>query len=127
MLYSDQRGEKRLMKRTKPVPRLAQLREQAGLTQLDVSQLLGVTENTVANWEKGRSGIEWIERIVKLCKLFGCNAEDLIEYVVETQPAEPNPKRRTLEDLQRMLHTDKPAQTANPETKGEFEKQEVYE
>lgn len=115
------------MERTKPVPRLAQLREQAGLTQLEVSQLLGVTENTVANWEKGRSGIEWIERIVKVCKLFGCNAEDLIEYVVETQPTEPNPKRRTLEDLQRMLHTDKPAQTANPETKGEFEKQEVYE
>lgn len=127
MLYSDQRGEKRLMERTKPVPRLAQLREQAGLTQLEVSQLLGVTENTVANWEKGRSGIEWIERIVKVCKLFDCNAEDLIEYVVETQPAEPNPKRRTLEDWQRIFHTDKPAQTPNNEMKGESEKQEVYE
>ncbi|MEG3890103.1 MULTISPECIES: helix-turn-helix transcriptional regulator [unclassified Microcoleus] len=115
------------MERTKPVPRLAQLREQAGLTQLEVSQLLGVTENTVANWEKGRSGIEWIERIVKVCKLFDCSAEDLIEYVVETQPAEPNAKRPTLEDLRRMLNTHKPAQTANPETKGEFEKQEVYE
>lgn len=115
------------MECTKPVPRLAQLREQAGLTQLEVSQLLGVTENTVANWEKGRSGIEWIERIVKVCKLFDCKAEDLIEYVVETQPAEPNPKRRTLEDWQRIFHTDKPAQIADPETKGEFEKQEVYE
>jgi transcriptional regulator with XRE-family HTH domain len=127
VLYSDQRGEKRLMKRTKPVPRLAQLREQAGLTQLEVSQLLGVTENTVANWEKGRSGIEWIERIVKVCKLFGCNVEDLIEYVVETQPVEPNPKRRTSEYWQRIFHTDKPAQTPNNEMKGESEKQEVYE
>jgi DNA-binding XRE family transcriptional regulator len=32
-----------------------QIRESAGLTQLRVSQILDVTETTVANWEKGRS------------------------------------------------------------------------
>ena len=64
----------------KPVTRFKELREKQGLTQLEMSQLLGVTENTYANWEKGRSSIEVIERVVKLCKLFGCAVEDLLSH-----------------------------------------------
>ena len=67
------------MQNLKPVPRLKQLRQAQGLTQLKMSQLLSVTENTYANWEKGRS-IEVIERVVKLCNLFGCAVEDLLSY-----------------------------------------------
>jgi len=68
------------MTHLKPVPRLAELRQTSGLTQLEVSQSLGITENTYANWEKGRSGLEAIERIIKLCKLFNCPVEQLLSY-----------------------------------------------
>ena len=68
------------MTHLKPVPRFRALRQAQGLTQLEMSQLLGVTENTYANWEKGRNSIEIIERVVKLCKLFNCTAKDLLSY-----------------------------------------------
>lgn len=71
-----------------PKTRFTEHRQKAGLTQLEMSQLLGVTENTYANWEKGRSGLMWIERVVKLCKLFDCEAIDLLEY--KTKEIEKN-------------------------------------
>lgn len=98
------------MNRMKPVSRIAQLREETGLTQLELSQLLEVTENTVANWEKGRSGLEWIERVIKLCKIFDCVVEDLIEYVPDTDPMEKK-KGRSLEELRRLVNTHEPART----------------
>jgi transcriptional regulator with XRE-family HTH domain len=60
------------------ISNIAQLREQAGLTQRELSLILGVTETTIANWERGRSGLDWIERLIKLCKALNCNLEDLI-------------------------------------------------
>lgn len=102
------------MERMKPVSRIAQLREQAGLTQLELSQLLDVTENTVANWEKGRSSLEWIERVIKLCRLFNCIPEDLIEYVPDAEPVETKKKGRSLAELaelQRLMNTHELAQT----------------
>ena len=68
------------MNRLKSIPRLTELRQISGLTQLEVSQSLGITENTYANWEKGRTGLEMIERVVKLCKLFNCSVEQLLAY-----------------------------------------------
>lgn len=99
------------MERMKAVSRIAQLREQAELTQLELSQLLDVTENTVANWEKGRSSLEWIERVVKLCRLFNCIPEDLIEYIPDAEPLETKKKGRSLAELRRLLNTHEPAQT----------------
>ena len=64
----------------KPTFRLAELRQASGLTQLEVAQLLEVTENTYGNWERGRSGLEAVKRIIKLCKLFSCSVEDLLTY-----------------------------------------------
>lgn len=73
------------MERFEPKPRIAILREHAKLTQLELSQQVGVTETTIANWEKGRSGIDWIERIVRLCSALGCAPEELIGYIPEGQ------------------------------------------
>ena len=63
-----------------PKTKFTEHRQKADFTQLEMSQLLDVTENTYANWEKGRSGLRWIEMVVKLCKLFDCEAIDLLEY-----------------------------------------------
>ncbi|MBE7379842.1 MAG: helix-turn-helix transcriptional regulator [Leptolyngbya sp. SIO1E4] len=60
---------------------IAALREQKNLTQLQLAQEVGVTETTIANWEKGRSGLEWIDRLIRLCAALECTPEDLIRYV----------------------------------------------
>ena len=92
------------MQHKKLASRIAKLREEKGLTQLELSHLLGVTENTVANWEKGRSGLEWFERIAKLCKLFNCKPDELIEYIPSSQPMEKRKNRRSLEELRKLLY-----------------------
>lgn len=81
----------------KAVSRIALYREKKGLTQLQLSQSLGVTVTTIQNWEKGRAGVEQIERVINLCKVLECEPEDLIEYV----PApieEIKPKRNFFDD-----------------------------
>jgi transcriptional regulator with XRE-family HTH domain len=63
--------------------RIAFLRQQKGWTQLKLSREAGVTENTVQNWEKGRAGLEQIERVLGFCKALNCQVEDLID--IETK------------------------------------------
>lgn len=64
----------------KEVRGIAALRKQAGLTQRQLADLVGVTESTIRNLENNRNGVEQIERIVKLCRALKCSAEELIEY-----------------------------------------------
>lgn len=61
--------------------RVAVLRKRAGLTQRQLADALGVTESTIANYEQGRNGLDWFERVAKLCKTLNCVPEDLIDYV----------------------------------------------
>lgn len=64
----------------KLISKIGELRERQGLTQRQIALELGVTETTVANWERGRSGLDWIDRLNRLCKLLECNLDELIEY-----------------------------------------------
>lgn len=62
------------------VSKIASLRSGAGLTQLELSQKVGVTESTIANWETGRSDLKWIEKVIRLCDALNCQPKDLIAY-----------------------------------------------
>lgn len=62
------------------VSRIKSLREQAGLTQRELSLIVGVTENTIANWESGRSGLDLIEKLIRLCEALNCSLNDLVEF-----------------------------------------------
>ncbi|MCU0569243.1 MAG: helix-turn-helix domain-containing protein [Oculatellaceae cyanobacterium Prado106] len=85
------------------ISKIAGLRERAGLTQRELSQVIGVTETTIANWERGRSGLEWIDRLIKLCKTLDCELTDLIDYESEAEPEiEP-----TFEELRQMYKAGK--------------------
>ena len=98
-------------------PRIACLRERAGLTQLELSRRVGVTENTIQNWESGRAGLEQIGRVIKFCEALNCNPEDLIESIPASK-REPIPEREpddTLAQIRRSLGTDKQSQTTNTE------------
>ena len=91
--------------KSKPKPRIAILREKAGLTQLELSRLVGVTESTIQNWESGRTGTDHIQRIIKFCKALNCKVEDLIEP--EDIPSEEaTTKPASLQEIHNLLGTD---------------------
>ncbi|WP_414528081.1 helix-turn-helix transcriptional regulator [Nodularia chucula] len=92
----------------KPKPRIALLREKAGLTQLELSRLVGVTESTVQNWESGRTGTDHIQRIIRFCQALNCQVEDLIEDISESSTqslVEPG----SLSEIHTLLGTEKSA------------------
>ena len=91
--------------KSKPKPRIALLREKAGLTQLELSRLVGVTESTIQNWESGRTGTDHIQRIIKFCKALNCKVEDLIEPQ-ETPSEEATTKPASLHEIHNLLGTD---------------------
>jgi transcriptional regulator with XRE-family HTH domain len=90
----------------RPVSRIATLRERAGLTQLELSQRIHVTETTISNWEKGRSGLEWIERLIRLCETLQCLPQDLIEYA---SPFE----QMSLQEAREIMGTDQPVSSVD--------------
>jgi putative transcriptional regulator len=70
-----------------PSKGIASLRQKVGLTQRQLADLVGVTETTVRNWENNRSGVEWFERVAKLCDSLQCTPNDLFGYqkIAETE------------------------------------------
>lgn len=103
----------------KAKPRIAFLREKAGLTQLELSRLVGVTESTIQNWESGRTGTEHIDRVVKFCKALNCRVEDLIEYIEEATA-----KPTSLSDVQSLLGTDEPTEKSPVKEKNQSREQQ---
>ena len=70
------------------VPKIRELREKRGLSQRRLAQALDITENTIANWENGRTGLDWFERIAKLCEVLKCSPNELFGYVEVNADAE---------------------------------------
>lgn len=109
----------------KAKPRIAFLREKAGLTQLELSRLVGVTESTIQNWESGRTGTEHIERIIRFCKALNCQVEDLIDYV-NNSAQEPAAKLSSLSEIHHLLGTDEPSLTPSPNSEVAQKQQVSY-
>lgn len=55
---------------------IAALRAKAGLTQVELAEKIGVSENTIANWEKGTAS-KWIKQLHRLCTTLNCTLDDL--------------------------------------------------
>ena len=91
----------------KAKPRIAFLREKAGLTQLELSRLVGVTESTVQNWESGRTGTNHIEKVARFCRALNCRVEDLLEYVDNSSNGGTKPS--SLSDIHDLLGTSEPS------------------
>ena len=82
------RFEKALINEFKPplnqgkaVKGFAALRQQAGFTQRQLADAVGVTESTIRNWENNRNGVEWLVRVAKLCTALDCTVQELVDYV----------------------------------------------
>lgn len=99
---------------SKPQSNIAELRRSLKLTQLELSQKVGVTETTIANWEKNRGGgLELIERFVRLCEALQCRAQDLISYGFD--PAVSSLGDTSLATIRKDLGVSEPAYFSNPD------------
>lgn len=55
---------------------LYQLRQAAHCTQRSLAKAVGVTETTIANWEKGHNSL--FEKVARLCLALDCDIEELL-------------------------------------------------
>lgn len=90
------------MSRQRLKSNIAHLRKKAGLTQAQLAVLIGVTSNTIQNWEKD-SGLDQIEKYIKLCKILRCNLSDLIDYVQVPEAEAPKSEKFSPEVLDDLL------------------------
>lgn len=66
--------------------RLRQLREAAGLTQIQLALRVGVTQGTIANWERGARRPQ-LENLVRISNILGCGVDELLGLGAEPEPA----------------------------------------
>lgn len=59
-------------------------REEAGLKQTDVSQVLKYTPQFICNWEKGKS-MPPFDKLYLLSKLYKISPDELIKRILEVQ------------------------------------------
>ena len=84
-----------------PKSRIAELREKTGLTQAQLAVLVGVTTNTIQNWEKA-DGLNQLERYFKLAIVLQCELFDLVKYVEADEDTQHLSKGFSLEDLREL-------------------------
>ena len=56
---------------------IKEFRKKSGLSQVQVAEKLFVNQNTVRQWETGRSSPP-IDVLIKLSDLFGCTIDELV-------------------------------------------------
>lgn len=82
--------------------RIAGLRKECGLTQTQLGEMIGVSQQQVVSFEKGRRKVP-VSALPKLSEVLGVTVEELIG--IESQPSKrgPTPKlQQQLEQLQRL-------------------------
>lgn len=99
----------------KPKSRVASLREKSGLTQVQLAVLVGVTPNTIQNWEKD-NGLDQLERYLKLAEVFGCQVSELVEYVDAPIEEIPKSKGFSLQKLRELREEWGTGTKAEPDT-----------
>ena len=93
---------------------LEKLRKHANLTRKKLADEIGVTENTIYNWEKGNSGLSTLVSLIKLCDFLDCNLKDLISVksIPDNKPLKINSNNR-LQTLRELLSTNKKSLTSD--------------
>lgn len=76
-----------------PQNRLKQLREQHGLTQIELGNRMGVTQQSVFAWEHGITSPQ-IQTAITLCKMYNVSLDYLMglsdDPQINTKPADKN-------------------------------------
>ncbi len=82
--------------------KIATLRKKAGISQAKLAVLIGVTTNTIQNWEKD-DGLNQLEKYLKICEILGCKVDDLYE-IDDEAPEEKESKSRdfSIQELRQL-------------------------
>ena len=82
--------------------RIAALRRERGLTQVQLGELLGVSQQQVVSFEKGRRRVP-VSALPALSKALGVSIEELVGHQAKPAKRGPTPKlQRQLEQLQEL-------------------------
>jgi len=77
MIADMQRGRPGIHPRCDFGERLAEVRQRAGLSQVQVAEALEMSQRTVSHWERKRSPI-YPDQLVTLCKLLSVSPSELL-------------------------------------------------
>ncbi len=80
---------------------IASLRKSVGVTQAQLAVFIGVTTNTIQNWERG-NGLDQLEKYLKLCEFFECDIRDLIKYVEVPEETTKQTKSFSVEQVREV-------------------------
>lgn len=96
---------------------LKQARTDCGLRQKEVAEVLGIKDNTLSNWEKGRTEPD-IDTFIKLCGIYGVNSSELLErsYSLKRQVQGLNPNSSELDFIKKYRSLDPRGQQAVEDT-----------
>lgn len=87
--------------------RIAELRKDSSITQVQLAKTMGVSQQTVASWEVGRRGVP-VSVLPALARTLGVSVETLIGE--KTQPAKRGPTPKLQQQVERLSRLPKAKQ-----------------
>lgn len=85
--------------------RIAELRKSAGITQVQLAETVGVSQQTVASWEVGRRGVP-VATLPVLARALSVSIENLIGEKAAPAKRGPTPQlQQKIERLSRLPKT----------------------
>ena len=87
--------------------RIAHLRKEEGITQVQLAELLGTSQQTITAYEVGRRRVP-VSSLPKIAKLLGVSVEALIDE--EAKPGKRGPAPKLQQQLERITRLPKTRQ-----------------
>lgn len=83
--FLNKKENNNLEKRSCPPTRIKEWRDQNKWNQFEFAEMLGVSKNTIQNWEGNSKYLDIFYNFSDLCQVFSCNPEDLVDFVPRYQ------------------------------------------
>lgn len=87
--------------------RIAQLRKDSSITQVQLAQMMEVSQQTVTSWEVGRRGVP-VSAVPSLARVLGSTVEALVGE--KTAPVRRGPAPKLQQHMERISQLPKPQQ-----------------
>lgn len=87
--------------------RIARLRKEEGITQVQFAELLGTSQQAITAYEVGRRRVP-VSALPEIAKLLGVSVEELIGE--ETKPGKRGPVPKLQQQMERITHLPKTQQ-----------------